>query len=1074
MSFQKTTRIVVLATLLAAGSLFAQGATSSAIMGRVLDSGGKPMLGARVVAVHVPSRTVYHAQVTDTGHYHLTNMRPGEPYAAIVVHTGFKILRKTKLKLNLGETITLDFTLSPLEMKNGAHVTAQEEPTFGSGRIGATTWIAPLQIDQLPSLNRSSRDLLRLEPSADGNFSFGGRSWLNNNLTVDGSYFINMFDADNPIPGGQADAQALPIDAIDHIQISAAPFNVARSGFTGADVNMVTRSGNNTFSGAAYTFLRGETLVGSELSGLQTRSRDLSFKQTGFTVSGPLIESKLFFFANGELERGSELASDFVASRSGSTGPGISRVQASDLEAIRERMFQVYNYDTGPFENYTSDTNNEKFLIKLDWNRNKRSKAAFRYNYLGARQDRLPEPFAITINNSGRGPSANSLPFRSAGYEINNRVHSFTAEMNSWYEKYTNRFFSSFTALRAFRDSFSEPFPLLEIAADGITYTSLGHEPFSVNNSVDQNIWQFGNELSFSRGKHFISTGLNFEVFSFSNSFNLFYHGLHFLPPNLGGTSFSSLEEFFDVTDPNSPNFRSFNDEVDEQQQEPFRQDKTRVGQFGLHIQDEFAPSESVNLTLGVRIDFPIYFTDIPENNFSKSLRLRDNAGNPEFVDASKFPSARPLFSPRIGFNWGLNSERTTQIRGGSGLFTGRLPFIWVGNQVANQGTDPDLEPEPESSSLDINVLAPDFKWPQVWKTHLAIDRKLPGGVLGSLGLLYGQDINAVVVRNADLTRVERRLPGPDNRPYFGGPGNNKLNTDFAGGVFVLDNSSKGHSLNITAQASHVFSPKLKTQLGYNYSVVKSQLNSNGLARSLWAENPVQGDPNDPEVSFTEFGRKHRLIGSATYSKRWSERTATHIGFVFEAGDGDAALTTNRSRFSYVYAGDVNGDGSASNDLIYIPRSSSEINLIPILDDNASVISTPEEQWQALDAFIEQDGYLSAHRGEIAARNGALMPWVTTIDLRILQDLSFTFRGRKQALQLSLDLINIGNMFNSSWGVKSLPQADARSPLRFTGQFDEQGAPLFQFRSGAQETFVDDLGLRSRWQAQFGIRYLFN
>ncbi|HEY4643368.1 MAG TPA: hypothetical protein VIH68_01475 [Bacteroidota bacterium] len=470
-----------------------------------------------------------------------------------------------------------------------------------------------------------------------------------------------------------------------------------------------------------------------------------------------------------------------------------------------------------------------------------------------------------------------------------------------------------------------------------------------------------------------------------------------------------------------------------------------------------------MNLTYGLRADFPIYFTDPVDNPFSRGLRLLDENDNPETVDQSKLPGAKPLFSPRIGFNWDVKGDRSTQVRGGSGIFTGRLPFVWVGNNISNPGPNPNLPAYLRTG--DINAMDPDFKWPQVWNTNLAIDHKLPWELLGTLEVIYGKDINAIFIRNANLRAPVRNLPAPDGRPYFGGAGNNK-NDATGGGVYVIDNTSDGHLINLTGQLRKNFEFGLNATVSYGFLESKNQLSSTEIAQFFWEFNPVKGDPNKPEVSFSEFGHKHRFVGGATYTKRWSDNLATHFGLYAEVAQGAASTAGARSRFSYTYAGDVNGDGVGGNDLIYIPRNASDIVFDP-------AFAPPADQWAAFNAFIEQDKYLSSHRGQIAERNGGTNPWFTSLDLRVLQDLSFSVAGQRNTLQLSLDIFNVLNLISSDWGVREVANTAAKTPLVFTGQFDASGAPIFQFPGIAKKTYLDDASVISRWQLQLGARYSF-
>lgn len=357
------------------------------------------------------------------------------------------------------------------------------------------------------------------------------------------------------------------------------------------------------------------------------------------------MKNKLFFFVNGELERRDDPGTNFVAG-TGSAGFGISRVEAATMDRIGQVMRDVYNYDTGPYQGFIHETNNNKLLLKLDWNINDNNNLSFRYNFLDASRELPPHPFVLSFNNTGRGPNEVSLPFRNSGYRINNELNSYALEINSRSNKFANRFFASYNRFRDFREPFSEDFPTIEIGEAGVTYTTVGNEPFSIHNILDQDVWQFTNNLSIFSGKHVFTVGANFEVFKFFNSFNIFRHGVFFLPPVTGiGSTFSSLQEFFDATDPNSPNFIDFRNLIGSG---PFKGEQIDVGQFGVYLQDEFLASENVSLTFGLRVDFPLYMTDPVDNPFSRDLTALDENDSPETVDQSRLPGATPLFSPRF------------------------------------------------------------------------------------------------------------------------------------------------------------------------------------------------------------------------------------------------------------------------------------------------------------------------------------------------------------------------------------------------------------------------------------------
>lgn len=1060
--------------------LFAQGVTTASLSGSVRDADGNPLPNANVIAEHVPSGSQYGAATRDNGFFNLPNLRVGGPYTVTVSYIGFNPEKEENIYLNLGQNFRIEFTLKSQAVTVGeVVVTAEQDAVLNSNRTGAATYVEVEQIQALPTIKRSVRDLTRLDPRSDGNYSFGGKNWLFNNISLDGSYFNNPFGLDDPAPGGQTNSEPVPFDAVEQVQVSIAPYDVRQGGFTGAGINVVTKSGTNQFRGSIYSFFRNESLLGNKVRGNEVIARpDLSFNQTGFSVSGPFVKDKLFFFLNAEIDRREDPGTNFIANRGGSVDFGESRVSASVMDQIRQRMMDVYRYDTGPYEGFIHKTQNEKILFKMDWNINESNNLSFRYNRLDARRDLPPHPFVLS--DGGRGPNETSLPFQNSGYTINNKLDSYALELNSRGEKFANRFFASYNRFRDFREPFSEPFPTIQIDQDGVNYTTLGHEPFSINNILDQDVWQVTNNFSYFLGKHVVTVGGTFEYFKFFNSFNIFRHGLFMVPYQFGGTTFGSLNEFFLHTNPADPaNFIDFRSFIGSG---PFKGEKIEVGQLSFYAQDEFIVSPVFNLTFGLRLDLPMYFTDPVDNPFSRGLTLLDENDQPEVVDQSKLPGAQPLFSPRIGFNWDLTGDRSTQLRGGTGIFTGRLPFVWVGNVISNPGANPNLWGSFNTSgqqiktsddailqqSFDLNGMVEDFKWPQVWNSNLAIDHMLPGGILGTLEFIYGKDINSIYVRNADLVKPVRYLS--DGRPYFGGAANgaNELNPDGGAGAYIIDNSDKGFHYSATIQLRKDFDFNLRTGLGYTYLEAKSLMKSTEIASVLFQENPTKGDPNQPELGYSEFGTRHRITGNAIYTHVWSDNWASHFGLFFEIAEGNRFAGAGGNRYSFIYAGDVNGDGY-SNDLIYIPRDQNDIILVPYVDGGGNTVSS-SQQWSALNAFIEQDDYLKEHRGEIAERFGAVNPWWWNIDFRFMQDFAFLLSGTRHTFQLSVDILNLPNLLNSDWGVRKIASAAATSPIELAG-FNQNGEPTFNFKGSAKETYVDDPSVNSRWQIQVGLRY---
>ncbi len=1086
LSLLSVTLSLIAFTLSGPAELAAQGVTTGGLRGFVVsEETGEFLVGAVVTATHVPSGTRYSTVSRAGGAYTIPNMRVGGPYTVEVNIIGFAEGVEQNVTISLGQDLGLNFRLSPQAVPvEELRVTLQEDKVLNPDRTGAATFVDPEQVIRLPSINRSTRDLIRLDPRNDGNYAFGGRNWLYNNISLDGSYFNNTFGLDDPAPGGQTASEPIPYDAVEQVEVSIAPFDVREGGFTGANVNTVTKSGTNEWSASAYGFFRNESLLGNSVRGQDVIANpDLTFNQWGATLGGPISRDKAFFFLAGEIVRRDDPGTNFVAG--GSPAFGQSRVDPAVMDQIRDRMMTVYGYDTGPYEGFVHETNSDKLIAKIDWNVNENNNLTFRYSYLNASRDLPPHPFVLSFANTGRGPNSTSLPFQNSGYAINNELNSFAFELNSRATSFANRFFASYNRFRDFRDPFSADFPTIEIGEGGVTYTTVGHEPFSIHNILDTDVLQLTNNFSWFKGKHVLTFGANFELYSFFNSFNIFRHGVFFLPEETGiGSTFDSLDEFFAKTDPSSPDFVDFNALVGSG---PFKGETFDIGQFSLYAQDEVPLSDRFNLTLGVRVDFPMYLTDPVDNPFSRGLTALDENRMPETVDQSDLPGATPLFSPRVGFNWDASpdGDRSTQIRGGTGIFTGRVPFVWVGNVYSNPGANPNLyapffnedveqirtsDDAILQQSFDLNAMDPDFKWPQLWVSSIAIDQRLPGDFLGTVEFSYGKDINNVFMRNADLVAPVRTL-AQDGRPYYGGFGNNELNPDGGAGIYVIDNTSEGYNLSLTAQLRKRFDIGVNAILSYAFTQAKNKLKSTEIASVLWQNQPIKGDPNNPELSHSEFGQRHRIVGAATWDVEWSEALATQFGVFLEVAEGNRFTGAGGNRYSFIYSGDVNGDGQGGNDLIYIPADASEITFDPCTAGCGGAVS-PQAQWDAFNAFVEQDRYLSKHRGEIAERFGLLNPWYQTVDIRILQDIGFDAAGKRHRLQLNFDVMNFLNLLSSDWGVRKFASPAATSPLRLV-RFDGAGEPVFNF-TGPAETFIDDPFEFSRWRIQIGAKYILN
>ena len=1005
--------------------------TTSNIKGLILDENSQPLPGANVVAIHVPTGTKDGSATNIDGRYNLLNLRVGGPYTITVSYVGYKDQVFNEVYLTLGITENIDVSLAADGGQLDAVVItgSSGSGTFGSDRTGSETNVGRRELTRLPTISRSAADFTRLDPSSDGN-SFGGRNDQFNNFSLDGAIFNNPFGLDAATPGGQTDAQPVSIDAIDQIQVSNAPYDVTQSGFTGASVNAVTKSGSNEFHGTVYGFYRDQDLTGSKIKGDNIFVPELTQTQTGVSIGGPIIKNKLFFFANFEKDDREDLGQSWLPN-TGSGSINESRVLESDLIAVRDGLLGI-GYDPGAYEGFLHKSESNKGIFKLDWNINDNNRLAIIYNFLNASKEKPAHPTAIGF----RGPNASTLQFENSGYEINNELKSVQIELNSKLSDDTsNKLQFGYTHFNDFRSPFSTPAPSINIYKDGSPYIIVGHEPFSVHNRLDQKVLQFSNNLNFFKGDHTYTVGFSFEKFKFDNSFNLTSYGFDLF----GSVDIASFDanDYVGAIEAAQATFNTNN------ANNTWGLAETNVGQLAFYLQDEWNVSEKFKLTYGVRFDKPLFF-DSAENAqevIDRGFVVADipyvnpNTGETVFIDNTEMPSNKWLISPRVGFNYDVNDDNTFQLRGGSGLFTGRFPFVWLGNQIAN----PDV--------FFLQAVDPDYKFPQVWRTNIGADKRLENGLTLTADLSYTKDINGAHVQNWGQLDPSGTLNGVDNRPIY-------LSDDLINNAYVFTNSDKGRTWNAVVKSQKTFENGLYASLAYSYLNSKDVNSIEAeITSDAYAGNPVVGDVNADVLAYSKYGNTHRFVGLA--SKKWNyggDTWSTTISGFFEYAKG--------GRFNYTYGGDINGDGSGINDLIYVPTSS-EIN---------SMNFSGTGQGAALNAFIEQDDYLSGRRGQYAERYGALAPWRSRVDMKFLQDYNFNVgNGKTNTIQFSIDVLNVGNLISSEWGLTQQP--NNVQPIGVT--VDGSGNPTYTFNPDQTETFGYDSSLLSRWQMQFGLRYIF-
>ena len=1043
--------------LLTLASLFGSAqVTTSNIRGSISDEAGTPMLGANIVAVHTPTGTKYGAISNEEGRFNLLNLRVGGPYELTVSYVGYQSDIQNDIFLSLGKTFSTTVVLSPdSQQLDEVVVVSDRSGTFGSDRTGSETSVGRRELTRLPTISRSAQDFTRLEPSAsspsaEGGLSFGGRNDQYNNFSLDGSFFANPFGLDAPTPGGQTSSQPISLDAIDQIQVSLAPYDVTQSGFTGATVNAVTKSGSNELYATVYGFFRNDDLTGGKINGEDVFKTGLEQTQYGVSIGGPIIKNKLFFFFNYENDDLTELGTAGFVPNRGTGAINESRVLASDLETVLAGL-QSVGYNPGGFENFNYDQNSNKGLIKLDWNINDNNRLALIYNWLSASKEKPAHPSALGF----RGPNVATLQFENTGYEINNNIQSLQLELNSTISnEAVNKLQVGYTHFDDFRNPLSTPAPTITIldATGSSNYIIAGHEPFSINNTLDQKVFQITDNLNIFKGDHTYTVGFSFEKFQFDNSFNLGAYGAQgvFFPTTTiadwqNFVDSGQLQDAFDAAVAANTSLEANG----VGNPGGWALAETNVGQLSFYVQDEWNATDNFKLTYGLRFDRPLYFDTgekIRENIDRKGgagtgtylpfIEYFDPGNNnaSTFLDSEQLPTTDWLVSPRVGFNWDMKGDDTQQLRGGTGVFTGRFPFVWLGNQV--QGVD----------FFFYQLVDPDFQFPQVWRTNIGYDKRLDNGIVLTTDLSYTKDLNAAHVQNWGLNTPSQTLNAPgDNRVRYANTDKSQI---FGGptSAFVFTNSDQGRIWNASFKGEKSWTNGLYTMLAYNYLNAK-EVNSieAEITGDAYAGNAIVGNPNNDVLAFSRYGDTHRIIG--VLSKQF--KTNTTVSTFFEYAQG--------GRFNYIYGGDINNDGSSINDLIYIPTAT----------ELQQMNFSGAGQAEAFEQFIQQDDYLSDNRGSYAERYGALAPWRGRWDIKILQDIKFNDKNR---LQLSLDILNMGNLINSNWGVVDQPVFNQILGV----SVDANNQPTYTFDPNITNTFSANTSAISRWRAQFGVRYILD
>ena len=1073
--------IAALALALPAGAQV----TTGSLAGRVQNAKGEGVAGANVIAIHLPSGTTYEANTRADGRFQIINMRVGGPYSVTAAFTGggaaaFAPETQENVEVLLGVATDLTFNVKEIAVTETVTVTAQSDAVFASSRTGAATAVTRQDIALLPTITNRLESFARLTPAMGGNMSFAGQDNRMNNITVDGSYFNNSFGLGGQ-PGDRTNVAPISMDAIEQVQINIAPFDVRSGNFVGAGVNTVTRSGTNNFRGSGFYQWRDNSLVGTEARDSTVNVGTFDFTNYGGWGAGPIIRNRLFFFGNAEKEKTEQPGTTFRANRGGETVAGsTTRVLASELDQLSATLAQRFNYETGPYQDYSHLTPGRRLLGKFDLNINNRNKLSVRYNQLDSETDVLLSN-SSSLGFGTRRTNAFGLNYQASNYQILENRKSAIAELNtvigstmsnSLIFGYNNSDESRSTRLGTF-------FPFVDILNQGQVYTSFGYEPFTPNNELRYNEFQLQNNFNKFADRHSWTAGFSFERY---NSENVFFPGAQSV------YVYNSLQDFYDDINRVRPvtlnrfQVRYNNIPGQEKPIQPLR-----VTYTGAYLQDEWTVTDKFKIIAGVRMDVPIFGQTGFRNANADALTFRNESGAPVQYDTAKLPDANLLWSPRVGFNADLSENRSTQVRGGTGIFTGKPLFVWISNQIGNTGvltgfienigaTDRPFNPNPNAykpanvtgapaTSYELALTDPDFKFPQVWRNNIAVDQRLPWGITGTAEFIYNRDINGVYYINANLPAAQTSFAGADTRMRWTTNRINNVTGNAVSNATVMKNQNVGRAWNT------VFSARKNTTWGmiasgYNYGESKNTVDPGSIAFGSWSGNAMSNDPNNPGLSFAGASPGHRFFLTGSFRREYFGFGATSLSAFWES--------RTIGNTSYIFSGDINGDGATANDLLYIHRNVSEMNFQDIPGFTAA------QQAAAWDAYIAQDPYLSKRRGEYAVRGAVFLPFVHRLDFGLTQDVFANLGGERHRFQFRIDVINFGNMLNSNWGVAQ--RLVSNSPLIVPtaaqgGPADASGRMQYRMRviNGQlmNKSYEQTADLLDVYRVMFSVKYFF-
>lgn len=1097
----------IIAMVLISGFAYAQGVTTASISGTVYDSEGLPVVSAKIKVVHEPTGTVSGAISSKKGKYNIVGLRVGGPYIVSVNMTGYDPYQTMIPNLALNQNYNLDINLSQKGYKTDEiQVVGKKNEIISSERTGASQLVNEVDIKNLPTIARSIHDYSRLSPlivssTSDGS-NVGGRNSKYNNIQVDGAGMSDAFGLSSAgTPGGQAGAEPLSLDVIQEFQVAISPFDVRQGGFTGGLINAITRSGSNYYKGSVYFFGRNQDLVGKSPIesnvinyGTDGKPKDTVKKRLAypdykdFTIGGrlggPIVNNKLFFFANGEYKSRTEPQ---LIGLHGESGSNVFDVERDTLQKIINIAKQKYNYNPGSYDDYTREVGDMKLFLRLDYNYSDQTRITLRHNFVNANQDN-----AVSRSRSFFAYDGLEYIFRSMQNQTVLQVNSVLTNSMA------NEFRLAYTAIRDERDFQSSPFPYVTIeglGGDARSTVGFGVERFSQANALNQDLVELTNNLNIFEGDHVITIGTSNQFMHFDNLF---------VQDKFGFYNFKSIADF----EAGKASQYAYSYLLDG--------GKPRANfsymQLSLYAQDEWNILPGLKLTGGIRYD-QFLFLDDPTNNPKFETAFADKG-----LKTSEMPSPWSI-SPRIGFNYDVFGNKELQLRGGIGTFTGKTPGVWLSNQYANTGmdygrvdtrsnvptfsADPNKQPTPGIDTTlsaiktsEVNMTDPDFKMPSILRLNLGADYQITDGLVATIELIYGKTLSDVLYQNINLKDSltnNSRVMAIDGRPMY--LRNNVVGKDFTR-VIYLTNTDKGDQFSATFQVQKPygqgFLPNLSANFAYTYSMARD-VNSATSSRAIsnWQYNHVK-DPNDPDLTTSLFAIPHRILANVSYTFEYAGGFQSILGLFYEGRSGSpfSMLYYTNSSFKFdaakvvdITVKDANNDDIWGNDLIYVPNS---LQLKDgVWQDDKFILTNGNSKWglapgdsimiaEAFEKLINSFDELKDQRGKVHERYSLTQPWRHQLDFRFTQVFP-SFAGNK--VELTFDVLNVLNLINPDWGHSKYVSNNAYSLLQFEGYDKATGKIRASYKPNYRGIEKDDIfetsDFWSRWQMQIGARISF-